>query len=310
MRSDENPVTVLYIMGAGRSGSTLLDMILGSHPDMLGAGELTNAARNGWLKNEDCSCNRPVGECPFWTEMRRVWEKSDADLKHYVALQDLFERYERLPNLLRERLSPSPEFREYADSTYALFEAIREVSGKPVVVDSSKIPIRALALSMVSGLDLRLVHLIRDGRGVAASLNRRWRKDEEPGVTRDVKGRPVWRTAAFWTVVNLVSEWAGRRLGPGKSVRIRYEDLVASPNETLAKVGAVADVDYSRLAEHLAGGGTVGAEHNIAGNRLRMSKAVHLRPDVGSWKDTLSESQQRLCWTLMGWLLRRYGYKR
>ncbi|MGB3634284.1 MAG: sulfotransferase [Rubrobacteraceae bacterium] len=311
MEPDKTPVKVLYIMGAGRSGSTLLDMVLGSHPEVRGAGELTNAARNGWLKNEDCSCGKPVNDCPFWSEVLRLWTRRGfGNLERYVSLQDIFERYRNLPRLLRERRSPSPEFLEYAGATRAFFDSIREAGEEQIVVDSSKSPARALALSMVPGVDLHLVHLTRDGRGVAASLNRSWRKDEEPGVTRDVEGKPVWRTAAFWIVVNLTSEWVGRRLGPDKFLRVRYEDLVMTPSETLAKIGNPAHVDYSQLVEQLERGGTVEAEHNIAGNRLRMSENVRLKPDPGSWKKSLSEEQKWITWTLMGWLQKRYGYKR
>ena len=310
MNPDNKPVRVLYVAGAGRSGSTLLDMVLGSHPDVQGAGELTNAARNGWLRNEPCSCGRAVNDCPFWSEVRRIWGKSNADLERYAALQDAFERYRRLPDLLRERRQPSPEFREYAESTRELFKAIRQVGGNSIIVDSSKRPTRASALSMVPGVDLHLVHLTRDGRGVAASLGRSWRKDEEPGVTRDVKGRPIWRTAAFWILINLASGWVRRRLGAGRSVRVRYEDLVSSPDEALEEIGALASLDFSQVVEHLSHGGAVEAEHNIAGNRLRMSKDVRLKPDAGKWRSTLSERQKQLSWALMGWLLRRYGYKK
>jgi hypothetical protein len=290
----------------------LLDMALGGHPDVRGVGELINAVRNGWLQNEPCSCGRPANDCPFWSQVRRAWaERSTNDLERYVALQDAFESYGRAPRLLRERRSePSPEFREYAASTRALFEAIREVGGEPVVVDSSKNPARALALWMTPGVELSLVHLVRDGRGVAASLNRSWRRGEEAGVTRDVEGRPVWKTAASWISTNLFSDWVRRRLPPDKSIRIRYEDLVAAPKETLGGIGRLVDVDLSPVAENLASGGTVAAEHSIAGNRLRMSKEVRLRPDAGSWKSILSHGQKRLSWALMGWLLRRYGYKR
>ena len=129
MNPDKNPVKVLYIMGAGRSGSTLLDMVLGSHPDVRGAGELTNAARNGWLKNEDCSCGRPVNDCPFWTEVLQLWtHRGFGDLERYVSLQGIFERYRQLPRLIREQRNPSSEFLEYAAATRALFACIRRLA--------------------------------------------------------------------------------------------------------------------------------------------------------------------------------------
>ena len=308
----ESPMRVLYISGSGRSGSTLLDIVLNGHPDVQGVGELVNLPRAGWIGNEYCSCGRHANDCPFWTQVRRIWAErvGEDDAAGYLELQESFQRYRRLPKLLRERRLPSARFRSYAERTRLLFEAIREVSGKPVTVDSSKSPLRAFALAVMPGIDLRLVHLTRDGRGVAMSLNKSWRKDLKVGVTRDIKARPVWRTAAAWLLVNLTTGWVRRQLDPGKSVQVRYESLVTDPVEVLGKIGRVAGVDMTGVAETISSGGSVDVGHNIAGNRLRMSKSVSLRPDAGRWKDTLSDSQQRVSWLLMGWLLRRYGYKR
>ena len=177
-------------------------------------------------------------------------------------------------------------------------------------MDSSKNPARAFSLSRIKGVDLFAVHLTRDGRGVAASLNRSWRKNEEPGVTRDVVGRPVWKTAAAWTRVNLAAELVRRKLPADRSTRVRQEDLAARPREMLGEIGRLIHVEFSPVAEALAQGGTVEANHNIAGNRLRMSKDVALRAEAGSWEDRLTEDQKRIAWTLMGWLLRCYRYKK
>lgn len=312
MKPTESPVKVLYIMGAGRSGSTLLDMVLGSHPDVRGVGELINLPDKGWISNEHCSCGRRANDCSFWSDVHRAWAERTGsdDVEGYLALQNYFGRYRRLPRLLRERREPSPLFMEYAGRTRKLFEAIREVGGEPVTVDSSKSPLRAFAISMMPGVDLRLVHLTRDGRGVASSLARSWRKDEEPGVTRDIKGRPVWKTAAFWLLVNLTAGWVRGRLDLEKSIRVRYESLTTDPTGVLTEIGRLLDLDLSGVAGWLASGEAVEVAHNIAGNRLRMSPDVRLKPDAGNWKNSLSENQKRLSWTLMGWLLRRYGYKK
>ena len=298
-------------MGSGRSGSTLLDIVLGSHPDIQGVGELVNLVKNGWLQNEHCSCGKPANDCPFWSQVRQVWGGRGIDsFERYTALQGSFEHYRNLPALLRKRRDLSPRFQEYAESTRILFEVIRDVGGKPIVVDSSKNPVRALALSKVPGIDLRLVHLTRDGRGLVSSLSRSWRKDEEVGVTRDIKARPVWRTAVFWLAVNLLSGWVRWQLAPKKSIRVRYESLVTNPKGVLGEIGRLVNVDLAPVANAISRGDAIAVGHNVAGNRLRMSRSVRLRPQAGQWKNMLSHEQQQLSWLLMGWLLRHYGYKK
>ena len=66
-------MTVLYLMGMGRSGSTLLDILVGSHPDAVGTGELASLVGAGWSHAERCACGLPASECPFWSVVRDRW---------------------------------------------------------------------------------------------------------------------------------------------------------------------------------------------------------------------------------------------
>lgn len=68
--------------------------------------------------------------------------------------------------------------------------------------------------------------------------------------------------------------------------------------------------DMTKLSSAVANGDEIAVGHNIAGNRLRMSKKVRLQTDAGRWRDTLPEEKQRLLWLALGWLLRCYGYKK
>src|SRR5262245_46495845 len=54
-----------YILAASHSGSTLLAMLLGAHPDALTAGELKGISR-GASQSYRCSCGAVIGDCQFW----------------------------------------------------------------------------------------------------------------------------------------------------------------------------------------------------------------------------------------------------
>lgn len=86
-------VRVIYIIGAGRSGSTLLDTVLASHPDVVGVGELVNLHSAGWTSNEVCACGKLGTECDFWTRVRTAWQRRvpEATVESYVALQKRIE---------------------------------------------------------------------------------------------------------------------------------------------------------------------------------------------------------------------------
>ena len=71
MRNGANtkPDRLVYILAASHSGSTLLAMILGSHPEVCTVGEL-KATSLGNADDYPCSCRRRIRDCPFWTRIR------------------------------------------------------------------------------------------------------------------------------------------------------------------------------------------------------------------------------------------------
>src|SRR3712207_469193 len=115
MTHTEAPVKVLKITGLGRSGSTILDVVLGNHPDIESVGEASNLIRNGWISRESlrgipkdrlrrpiCTCGKrldvlyvdtPDEACPFWASVRREWlERADGEsIESYPRLQNDFE---------------------------------------------------------------------------------------------------------------------------------------------------------------------------------------------------------------------------
>jgi hypothetical protein len=231
------------------------------------------------------------------------------DVEGYIALQRKFGHFRRGVQLLKERIWSSSEFQAYGERTLDLLAAIRRVSGKPVIVDSSKGPARAFALSLIKGIDLKMIHLVRDPRAVAYSFRKAFKKDPKKGIQHDLQPRPVWRTALFWMQWNLESEIVRSFISKGTSIRLRYEDLIADPGNTLTRIGGFLDIDLKELAEKVASGEYLKVAHTISGNRLRMSRKIRLRADT-EWQDKLRLSEKRTCRLVAGVLMSRYGYKR
>lgn len=308
-------VRVIYIMGAGRSGSTLLDTVLANHPDVVGVGELVNLHSAGWTSNEVCACGKLGTECDFWTRVRDAWQRRvpQATIAGYVALQKRVEFYSglgllQIVRMLRQRISPTVEFQSYLQQTEALYQSIAEVSGKSIIVDSSKHPIRGALLAHIQGIDLRLVHLVRDARAVVWSRKKALAADKSSGVQLAIKPRSAWYSVAFWAFINVLAAIVClfRRK---QSLRMRYEDFVAEPQAQLDRLGQVCGLDYSATAKALLTGESLKVEHPIAGNRMRMKGSVTLKPDW-EWRDRLSGRDRAICWLCAGWLLLAFGYGR
>jgi len=299
-------------MGAGHSGSTVLSIVLGNHPQIENVGELHKLPRSGWTRDDNrrCACGMPIHNCPYWTAVYQCWtaKVGREGLGVYIGLQNTFERSRLLwPRLLYESGRRSSLFAQYAQMTAALYEAICDVGGKQVVVDSSKAPIRNYALLANDTIDLRIIHLVRDGRSLVWSKQKPLKKNVESGVPRDSMAVASWRTSLDWMITNLESEWVVGRTKPGKALRVTYEQFVHNPGAVLKDIEALASEDLTQVSSALAKGEQMHPGHMVGGNRLRMEGGLVLRPNM-EWAHRLPPADRRVFWQMAGWLAKRYGY--
>jgi hypothetical protein len=187
-----------------------------------------------------------------------------------------------------------------------LYEAVARVSGARVIVDSSKSPVYARMLSLLPALDLYVVHLVRDARAVVHSWSR-------PKASSNIIGRPFMtprpslRVAEWWVINNLATELLCRR-APGRYLRLRYEDLVDRPRESIESI--LGWLGESTLELPFSSERTVrlSETHSVKGNPDRFRTGlVDLRLD-DDWRRAMSASRRGLVTGLTWPLLRRYGY--
>ncbi|HEY1771780.1 MAG TPA: sulfotransferase [Gammaproteobacteria bacterium] len=308
-RGRDRPLRIIYIAGDGRSGSTLLDRLIGAYPGVFSCGELGNLLQSTASSEQLCACGDSARACGFWHEVLRRWSAMVPDFteREYRGLQ---RRYERLRSLLRphhdQQLTlDEPQFARYAEYTSALFSAIADLSGAAVIVDSSKSPARALALSRVPGLDVRMLHLVRDVRGVAYSL----RKLSTPKPGEVKTKRPVRRSnlrfAGTWAVVNYFCEQVRPKI-PGPNLFTRYEDYTADPDGMLSMVAdtlGVARIPYTTGADYLKTQG-----HQVAGNEGRMRPVQAIATDE-TWRQKFGFGMQKGLYLLVLPLMLHYRYR-
>jgi hypothetical protein len=307
------PVTVLYVGATGRSGSTLLERILGQSSGCCAVGELAFLWERGLHANQRCGCGEPFRACAFWTQVGKQayggWDRIDLDQAR--ALQHRVDRHRHLAALLAPRLAPAHRrrLRRYAELLEPLYRAIATVSGRPVVIDSSKDVSHALLLRRVPGIDLRLVHLVRRSHGVAYSLTKTVRKPEVADAEAYMHRQSPATSALLWTTENLLLDGL-RPLGV-PTLRLRYEALVASPREHAAELLRLAGLDAADRELGFLHDGEVqlGVDHTVAGNPMRFRQGpVRLRADE-QWRGAMPLGQ-RLAVTAITWpLLLRYGYR-
>ena len=296
-------IRVVYILGTGRCGSTLLDIILGSHPDVCSTGELHRLPSVAAGGEQPCSCGSDAADCPFWS--RVIAEVGRSFPFDRLAAGRAYEFTRSLPLTSIELALPRSKVARYAGDLAQLFEAIARVSGRSVVVDSSKHSSRGIILwhGRRRGLDVRFVHLVRDGRGYIWS-KRRVRDGQ--GLGRDSPDQTVADLSAWWLLSNVISATLFR-LHPGRYLRLRYEDLVSDPAGTLRTLGRFLEIDLEPAIGALQRREALPVGHVVGGNRMRFSRALVLRPDI-DWQQHLPWSDERTFWGIAGWLARKYGY--
>ena len=306
------PVRVLFIGGLGRSGSTLLDRMLGRLDDVWSVGELVHLWERGLKENNRCGCGRCFADCPFWRRVGEVafggWDTLDVD--EVLALKRSVDRNRFVPFMLLPTVAPGYRARleRYLDLLERLYLAVREVSGRPLVVDASKHASAAFLVRRMRGVDLRLVHLVRDSRGVAFSWTKRMRRAEVVSGDALMATDTPLKMSARYLGYNLLFHTL--RATGVRGLLLRYESLVRHPAGELARVLALAGRPAAVGELGFVGDGWVelGPSHALAGNPMRFrSGRVPLRVDE-EWRGQLRRRHRLLTLASTWPLLLRYGY--
>jgi hypothetical protein len=322
-RGPEYPVRVVYLGGLGRSGTTLLERLLGELPGVCASGEIVHLWQRGLAANERCGCGLDFADCDFWQQVGKRafggWDKVDTG--RIGALRDAVDRTRQILRLSQRSL-PGPmraDLDEYSGYYLRLYRAIADVSGCAALVDSSKHASLAFCLSRREEIDLRVVHMVRDSRAVAYSWTTKVARPEADasGPGSHMTTYPPARAAGHWNAQNGALQLLARRGTP--VLLVRYEDLVSDPEQTLRRVATFAGVPAGDLAlPFLHAGGADGEEryaeltrsHTASGNPMRFTTGkVAIRGD-DRWRDAMPDRQRRTVTALTLPLLTRYGYLR
>ena len=268
------PLQLVYILSLGHSGSTLLDLLLGSHSQVESGGEFFKFRHymldTGGRTEERrlCTCGAQVDECTYWTKVRET----------------LLLRYGTFDFDL-ETDDPAA----FEDNHYKVLRTILDVTGKSVFCDSSKTYTRLRRFVDSDLFRVHVIHLVRDGRAVGFSYKK--------------KGHDFYRELRTWNRLNLHYHRELRSSGRASYRCLRYENLAADPHGELAALMSTIGMKFEQRQLRFQDL----PHHNLSGNRMRMGGSSEIRRDA-SYLERLSRTEWmlgNLC-ALRG--LRTFGY--
>lgn len=275
-----NP-TILYVLGAGNSGSTLLSMAMGAHPEITSIGELVAIDR--WYADGNlCSCGSRLDHCDRWGPV--IGDKRTnnpfpvAPLENNPWLAKSSKKFKKERNL-----------GDVLQRNWEIYSYISQVTGSRYIVDSSENPLHFYYLRRSGLFRIIPIFLFRRGEGYVNSAANR--------------GISPYTATVRWIKSNLKSEFVLRECDlHKKAVRVTYERLVAEPEKTLASLSEAIGLKYdSEMLDFPSK-----PHHNIAGNRTRLNPRP-IDPSMGANKKPKFGSQ--IVFNCLGGGLVNYFYK-
>ena len=284
------PIKLIYIVGSGHSGSTLLDLLLGSHSDIESDGEIFSLPEFFASTSERpvakrlCTCGSHVEACAYWQNIRKQLDSSGEAIDLEINTNNQ---------------------KDFEARNFKLIATILETSGKSVFCDSSKAFSRLKRFLKSALFNVTIVHLIRDGRAVSFSGQKKAAR---------VAGKPecwhqyqdvYFKKLRSWKRYNLKIH---RRLKsePGY-IYLRYEDLVANPR---AKLTEILDQLKLPFEDQQLQFWQVG-HHNLSGNRWRRQMNLEMSHSIQRDINYLYKIPQQQWWLSNLYAfseLRKFGY--
>lgn len=300
---------VLYIAGNGRSGSTILNVVLGQIDGFFAVGEVHRAFDADVRERSLCGCGAPFRDCDSW---KAIFDDAfggfdGIDAERMSRLKKQFTAQKRLVSRSMGRRPPATwnaDLDWYLKHLERFYQSIRRVSGSRVIVDASKWPLYGHMLDRLPSLDAHIVHLVRDPRAVAFSWTRT--KEFQPGVLLP-RQHPV-KTTAYWLALNpaIRAFWATPDAERYRFVS--YDRFVSEPRAVVAELlefvrETIAESPF--VDDHTV---HIRPTHAVAGNEVRLKHGdVRLRLD-DEWELKMPAVSRALVTAMTLPLLSRYGF--
>jgi hypothetical protein len=272
-----------------RSGGTILGRILDCSDDIIFVGNIKDFWRKGLKRNNKCSCGERFETCNFWKNVTKEYINSFPSINIEEVTKE-FQQIEKWSNYFKLKKivfnkkdnSLKPLLEKFLEHNEKLYEIVSNLSGKKIIVDSSRNTGRLLALSLLNEFELYPINIIRDPRGVINSL-----------INKDISNYNEIRHSSIlnllhWNAKNYFSMNIMEGLNTTSSINILYKNFTVQPATVIEELKKMFnctlnyEVDSGKFSINL------GAGHIFSGNRERHKSGKIIITEDIEWKEELS----------------------
>lgn len=269
---------LIYILGAGRSGTTLLGILLNNSKDITHYGELNRYFDlDGVPRASKEYENQEVPK--FWSEVKEILN-SQYSSHQLCELGCLSRKYEShkyfVTNFLR--LFGKRDFKKYSKFKRLLLANLHSKSNFKVVVDSSKYPNCLLSLNRI--LHPKVIYIVRNPESVINAFLKE--NLEQPSKT-------IFSAALYYFIINCFCSIVYYFKVPAKNrIRIKYEDLIVNPEKTLNQIQEKFNVDLVEVIDKIKKNSELKTGFELDGNRIRLNRHIKLKRKTKVLKKRIS----------------------
>jgi hypothetical protein len=276
---------IIYLMGAGRSGTTALATFLGNSKEILTVGEMHQFFEH-IEECRSCSCGKSLEECEVWSKvLKRLPKDYIENAKEYKEFCDKFEYHSAVPKYFLNRFIPE-EMEKYKNINETIFQAIEDEYKPKYILDSAKYIGRYLGLKKSEKLNLKTIYVVRDVRGVINSFSK---------AVQSPRG--ALSTIFYWLVVNSVAELLYRGSSKDSMIKLKYESLIDEPIEEFERLEQFLQIDLSDIKNKIKNDDSFDMSHIVGGNRMKANKKIKFQKDI-RWREQYSIGKKVLYYLL------------
>lgn len=312
--------TIIIIVGAARSGSTLLAKAIGGHSSCFTLGEINRF--NQEINNPDthCGCGLKLNECDFWMQFLKKLgiefnkSKKEDNNNFDVGIFKQITKKNKLFKLIRTVLYGKKYYNKDVHieikNTFNLYNSIFEKTKTSVLIDSSKNLFRALVLASRAPDDIQFqfVQLTRDGRGVLNSgLKSSYsilHNDGNRVKYMGIENKDPKKIIHSWLYVNLRNFLILKLFRHKQSTFVKYEEFTDRPDMILKRIYNKANLSYEKSALNLG----ENENHILGGNASRIN-AKKIKKQDDAWRSNLDKDLLNMFNLRAGWFNGLIGYK-